>query len=84
MFIKICGLSTEKDVQAAISAGADALGFVFASSPRKISPDRALSLCKNIGDHIIFATRQRNERAVAGYIRCKRRDRGFCRSSGNF
>lgn len=53
MFIKICGLSTEKDVQAAISAGADALGFVFASSPRKISPDRALSLCKNIGDHII-------------------------------
>ena len=53
MFIKICGLSTEKDVQTAIDAGADALGFVFTNSPRRVSPNHARSLCKNAGDHII-------------------------------
>ena len=53
MFIKICGLSTEKDVQTAITAGADALGFVFTNSPRRISPNHASDLCKNAGDHII-------------------------------
>jgi|TARA_B110000263_G_scaffold43911_1_gene35832 phosphoribosylanthranilate isomerase len=53
MFIKICGLSTENDVQTAITAGADALGFVFANSPRRISPNHASALCKNAGDHII-------------------------------
>ncbi len=43
--IKICGLTRETDVQAAVTAGADALGFVFyPKSPRYVSPDRAASL----------------------------------------
>lgn len=40
--IKICGLTREADVQAAVEAGADAIGFVFyPASPRAVTPARA-------------------------------------------
>ena len=40
--IKICGLTREADVQAAVRAGADAIGFVlYAKSPRAVSAQRA-------------------------------------------
>ncbi len=40
--IKICGLTRESDVQTAIEAGADAVGFVFyGPSPRYIAPEAA-------------------------------------------
>lgn len=43
--IKICGLTREQDVSAAVSAGADALGFVFyPPSPRYVDLDRAAAL----------------------------------------
>jgi phosphoribosylanthranilate isomerase len=45
--IKICGLSREADVEAAVAAGADAVGFVFFDkSPRHVSLDRAAQLAK--------------------------------------
>ena len=37
VFVKICGLSEREHVDAAIEAGANALGFVFAESVRKVS-----------------------------------------------
>ena len=38
--IKMCGLTREKDVEAGINAGLDALGFIFyEKSPRNVSPD---------------------------------------------
>jgi len=43
--IKICGLTRAEDVQAAVKAGADAVGFVFTASPRRISIERAQELC---------------------------------------
>lgn len=47
--IKICGLTREQDVDAAVEAGADALGFVFyAASPRKVSPVRAAQLIRRL------------------------------------
>jgi phosphoribosylanthranilate isomerase len=43
--IKICGLTRSQDVQAAVAAGADALGFVFyPDSPRYVTPERAAQL----------------------------------------
>ena len=42
--IKICGLTREEDVGAAVEAGADALGFVFTDSPRRITIDTAIRL----------------------------------------
>ncbi len=45
--IKICGLTREADVAAAVEAGADAIGFVFyAKSARYVSPARAAELAK--------------------------------------
>lgn len=43
--IKICGLTREQDVLAAVNAGANAIGFVlYPSSPRHVSPERAAEL----------------------------------------
>lgn len=47
--IKICGLTREEDVDAAVAAGADAIGFVFyPPSPRYVSPERAARLAARI------------------------------------
>ena len=42
--IKICGLTRAEDVKAAVYAGADAIGFVFTASPRRVSIDKAQKL----------------------------------------
>ena len=44
LLIKICGLSDEQQVAAAVAAGADAVGFVFAESARQVTPQRARSI----------------------------------------
>lgn len=44
VFVKICGLTTPDDLRAAIEAGADAVGFVFAASPRRLTPEDAADL----------------------------------------
>ena len=39
--VKICGMTDLADVDACVAAGADALGFIFAQSPRRLSLDEA-------------------------------------------
>lgn len=47
--IKICGLTREADVDAAVAAGADAIGFVlFPKSPRFVTPQRAAQLARRL------------------------------------
>ena len=47
--IKICGLTREADRDAAIDAGADALGLVFYDkSPRHVTPARAAELARDL------------------------------------
>jgi phosphoribosylanthranilate isomerase len=47
--IKICGLTREADVDDAVDAGADALGFVlYAKSPRHVTLDRAAELAARL------------------------------------
>lgn len=47
--IKICGLTREQDVDAAVQAGADAIGFVlYAKSPRAVTLERAAELARRL------------------------------------
>ena len=47
--IKICGLTREQDVDAAVAAGADAIGFVlYPKSPRYVTPERAAELARRL------------------------------------
>jgi phosphoribosylanthranilate isomerase len=48
LFVKICGLTTAEAVHAAVEAGADAVGFVFAPSPRRIAPAAAAALAQSV------------------------------------
>lgn len=47
--IKVCGLTREADVDAAVEAGADAIGFVlYDKSPRHVSAERAGVLARRL------------------------------------
>src|SRR5690606_11431387 len=47
--IKLCGLTREQDVQAAVVAGADAIGLVFyEASPRYVTPMQAAQLLAKV------------------------------------
>ncbi len=52
MLVKICGLRDEEHIRAAVEAGADAVGFVFADSVRRIEPDRAAEITNMVPDTI--------------------------------
>jgi phosphoribosylanthranilate isomerase len=46
MWIKICGLTTPDAIASALEAGVDAIGFVFAASPRRLTPEAAAQLSR--------------------------------------
>lgn len=52
VFVKICGLSDQQHVESAVEAGADALGFVFAESVRRVTPGQARSISADVPQHV--------------------------------
>ncbi len=53
MFVKICGMNTPEAIEAAVAAGADAIGFVFAESPRQVTPEQAKCLSAGVPPSVI-------------------------------
>jgi phosphoribosylanthranilate isomerase len=48
VFVKICGITNEKDALFAVAMGADAVGFVFAPSTRQIQPAQARDIVRRL------------------------------------
>ncbi|MEV7615797.1 phosphoribosylanthranilate isomerase [Streptomyces sp. NPDC089799] len=54
LFVKICGLKTELDVDTAVEAGADAVGFVFApGGPRTIDTATVRRLVERVPERVL-------------------------------
>lgn len=48
LFVKICGMTDATSAEAAVEAGVQAIGFVFAASPRRVSLAQAREISKAI------------------------------------
>ncbi len=51
--VKICGLRHGATVDAAVQAGADAVGFVFAKSVRQVTARHAAFIATNVPEHVL-------------------------------
>jgi len=53
MFVKICGITNEDDALLAVALGADALGFVFAPSPRQMVSKKVYDITRRLPPEIL-------------------------------
>jgi phosphoribosylanthranilate isomerase len=53
MFVKICGITNEDDALLAVALGADALGFVFAPSPRQVVASKVYDITRRLPPEIM-------------------------------
>src|ERR671921_81755 len=51
-WIKMCGTTNLADAEMCVAAGVDALGFIFAESPREITPTKAGEISRVVPPHI--------------------------------
>lgn len=70
--VKICGITTLQGAQAAVDAGADALGFVFAQSSRRVTPEQARKIIIQLPPFVckvgVFVNSERQEiKTIADY-----------------
>lgn len=61
MIVKICGITTEEDALLAVALGADALGFVFAPSPRQVNSQAVEHIVQRLPREILTVGVFRNE-----------------------
>ena len=52
MKVKICGITDEDTASAAVEFGADAIGFVFAESKRKIDIEEARIIVSKLPEYV--------------------------------
>ena len=71
MFIKVCGITNTQDALDAVALGADALGFLLAESPRKISAKSVREIVKQLPANIltIGVFRDQDSRYVIDTVR---------------
>ena len=48
MWVKICGITNEEDALMAVALGADAVGFVFAPSPRQVNVSKVRDIVRRL------------------------------------
>jgi phosphoribosylanthranilate isomerase len=53
MFVKICGITSEDDALLAVAMGADAVGFVFAPSPRQVPAQQVYDITRRLPPEIM-------------------------------
>ncbi len=70
IWVKICGLHTAAGVRAARECGADAAGFVFADSPRRVSAQEAVALATLLppGVQRVAVFRHASREQIAGVL----------------
>ncbi|HXZ80706.1 MAG TPA: phosphoribosylanthranilate isomerase [Terriglobales bacterium] len=61
--MKICGTTNLEDARLAVEAGADAVGFVFAASPRRVTPEQVREIVQQLPDTLEKVGVFVNERA---------------------
>ncbi len=61
MLVKICGITTEADALLAVALGADAIGFIFAPSPRQVSAQATRRIIERVPPEILTVGVFRNE-----------------------
>jgi phosphoribosylanthranilate isomerase len=69
LWVKICANTSLEDAMLAVDAGADAVGFVFASSPRRVTVEQAAAIVPRLPDSIekigVFVDASTDEIAAA-------------------
>lgn len=61
MFVKICGITSEEDALLSVALGADAVGFIFAPSPRQMTPVMTGDIARRLPPEVVTVGVFRNE-----------------------
>lgn len=51
--VKVCGITNVADARAAAEAGTDAVGFIFADSPRRVDPETARGISIALPENVL-------------------------------